>query len=150
VTCLQDELLDELRAEYLGGGDKNEYAHLADTDLNDDFDADDLAYLELPTGEEAAKAVADQRALKESFETQHHDESTHRLMTAERRAAADRLAAAQQRARRSAHRRNMAATREMREAAERHREEEERARAAALARVREHQYPSPPRPTLAS
>jgi hypothetical protein len=39
--------------------DDDEYVHVADTD--------DLAYLELPTDEEAAKATAEQRALMASF-----------------------------------------------------------------------------------
>jgi hypothetical protein len=43
--------------------------HLDDADLDDDFHADDLAYLELPTDEEAAKSSAEQRALMASFKT---------------------------------------------------------------------------------
>jgi hypothetical protein len=39
--------------------DDDEYVHVADTD--------DLAYLELPTDEEAAKSTAEQKALMASF-----------------------------------------------------------------------------------
>jgi hypothetical protein len=63
ATRLWDELCHELRAESSGAGgnsDNDEYVHLADADLDDDFDADDLAYLELLTDEEAAEAAAEQ------------------------------------------------------------------------------------------
>jgi hypothetical protein len=63
---------------------------------DDDVDTDDLAYLELPTDEEAAKSAAEQRALMVSFEMQRRDEPAWHLMAAERRAAADFLAAAHQ------------------------------------------------------
>jgi hypothetical protein len=53
---------------------------------------DDLAYLELPTDEEATESAAEQRALMASFETQRRNEAAGRLMAAERRAAADDLA----------------------------------------------------------
>jgi hypothetical protein len=69
------------------GGTEEEYVHLDDTDLDDDLDADDLAYLELPTNEEAVESAAEQRALMASFETQRRDEAARRLMAAERRAA---------------------------------------------------------------
>jgi hypothetical protein len=61
-TCLRGELHEELRAEGSGAAgdrDKEEYVHLEDDDLDDDFDADDLAYLDLPTNEETTKAAAD-------------------------------------------------------------------------------------------
>jgi hypothetical protein len=70
---LWDELRNELRVKGSGaGGNRNreEYGH-----LDDDLDADDLAYLELPIDGKAAEAVADQRALMASFETQYRDES---------------------------------------------------------------------------
>jgi hypothetical protein len=35
--------------------------------MDDDIDADDLAYLELPTDEEAAESTAEQTALMASF-----------------------------------------------------------------------------------
>jgi hypothetical protein len=69
---LQDELCDKLRMEDSGAGgngDGDEYVHLADTDLDDDFDTDELAYLELPTDEEGAEAAAEQRAPMASFDT---------------------------------------------------------------------------------
>jgi hypothetical protein len=50
--------------------------------LDNDFDADDLAYLELPTDEEAAEAAAKQSALMASYETRRRDMSARRLMTA--------------------------------------------------------------------
>jgi hypothetical protein len=56
TTRLRGELQDELRAE--GSGTEEEYMHLDDADLDDDLDADDLAYLELPTDEEAAESVS--------------------------------------------------------------------------------------------
>jgi hypothetical protein len=131
--------------------------HLNDADLDDDLNADDLAYLKLPTDEEAAESAAEQRALMASFETQRHDEAARRLMAAERRAAADDLAAANQVARQSAYLRNLAAVDKVRvvTAGWRPREDRarveaerrlvvERARAAELAWVREHQYPCPP------
>jgi hypothetical protein len=117
ATRLWDELRDELWAEGSGvdcDSDDDEYVHLADTDLNDDFDADDLAYLELPTDEEAIE----QRTLMALFEMQRRDECACCLMTTERRAAADRMAAAQQRVHHSACRRNMAVSMEARGAAE--------------------------------
>jgi hypothetical protein len=40
------------------GGTEEEYVHLDDADLDDDLDTDDLAYLELPTDEEAAESAA--------------------------------------------------------------------------------------------
>jgi hypothetical protein len=101
--------------------------HLDDADLDDD-----LAYLDLPTDEEAAESAAEQRALMASFETQRRDEAARCLMAAERRAAADELRAV------SAGRR----TREDRARVEIElRLQYERARAAELARVRGHQYP---------
>jgi hypothetical protein len=68
---------------------EEEYMHLDDADL----DADDLAYLELPTDEEVAESTAKQRALMASFKMQRRDEAARRLMAAKRRAAADKLAA---------------------------------------------------------
>jgi hypothetical protein len=122
---------------------------------DDDLDADDLAYLELPTDEEATESAAEQRALMASFETQRRDEAARRLMAAERRAAAD-LAATHQSARQSTYLCNLAAADEVRAVAagrwpreDRARVEAEqrlqyeRARAAELARVCEHQYPLP-------
>jgi hypothetical protein len=86
---LRGELREELQAEgFSVGGTEEEYVHLNDADLDDDLDADDLAYLELPTDEEAAESAAEQRALMASFETQRRNESARRLMAAERRAAA--------------------------------------------------------------
>jgi hypothetical protein len=71
--------------------------HLDDADLDgnldDDLDADYLAYLELPTDEEAAESAAKQRVLMALFETQRRVEAVRLLMAAERRAAADELAA---------------------------------------------------------
>jgi hypothetical protein len=130
--------------------------HLNDADLDDDLNADDLAYLELPTNEEAVESAAEQRALMASFETQRRDEAARRLMAAERRAAADDLAAANQVVCQSAYLRNLAAVDEVRAvtAGWRPREDRtrveaerrlvvERARAAELAWVCEHQYPLP-------
>jgi hypothetical protein len=92
VTHLRGELREELRAEGSGvGGNEEEYVHLDDIDL----DVDDLAYLELPTDEEAVESSAEQRALMASFETHRRDESGRRLMAAERRAAAADLVASQ-------------------------------------------------------
>jgi hypothetical protein len=128
---LRGELREELRAEGSGTSGNNneeEYVHLDDDDLEDDLNVDDLAYLELPTDEEAAESAAEQRALMASFEAEHRDESARRLMAAERRAAADRLVASQQRVCQSAYLRNMAAAAEARRAAERRQQEEERAR----------------------
>jgi hypothetical protein len=60
ATCLGGELREELRAEGSdAGGTEEEYVHLDDINLNDDLDVDDLAYLELPTDEEAAESAAD-------------------------------------------------------------------------------------------
>jgi hypothetical protein len=56
------------------------------------LDDDDLAYLELPTDEEAAESAAEQRA---SFKTHRCDKSGRRLMAAERWAATDDMAALQ-------------------------------------------------------
>jgi hypothetical protein len=134
------------------GSTEEEDVHLD----NDDLDIDDLAYLELPTDEEAAESTAEQRALMASFETQRHDEAARLLMAPERRAAADDLAAAHQSAHQSAYLRNLAAADKVRAVsagrwpredrtrveAER-RQQYERARAAELVRVREHQYPLP-------
>jgi hypothetical protein len=54
-----------LRAKGSGtGGNEEGYMHLD----NDNLDADNLAYLELPTDEEAAEFVAEHRALMTSFE----------------------------------------------------------------------------------
>jgi hypothetical protein len=87
---LRGELREELRAEGSGAdGNEDEYVHLDD----DDLDADDIAYLDLPTDAEAAESAAEQRALMASFETHRRDESGWRLMVAERRAAAVDLAA---------------------------------------------------------
>jgi hypothetical protein len=96
--------------------------HLDNADLDDDLDADDLAYLELPTDEEAAESAAEQRALMASFETQRHNESARRLMAAERRAAAH------QSARQSAFIRNLAAADKLRAVAAGRRPQEDRAR----------------------
>jgi hypothetical protein len=72
VSRLRGELRKELRAEGSGADDtEEEYVH-----LDDDFDADDLAYLELPIDEEVVESAAEQRALMASFETQHHDKAT--------------------------------------------------------------------------
>jgi hypothetical protein len=112
ATRLRGKLRKELRAEGSGASGnriKEEYVHLDD---------DDLAYLELPTIEDATEVAVEQRALMASLETQRRDESARRLMTTERRTAADRLAATHQRACHSAQHRNMAAAREAREAAE--------------------------------
>jgi hypothetical protein len=163
---LRGELREELRAEGSDtGGTEEEYMHLDDADLDDDLDADDLAYLELPTNEEATKSAAEQRALMASFEKKRCDESARRLMAAERRAAADDLAAVHQSARQSTYIRNLAAADELRAVAaadelravaagRRPREDRtrveaerrlqyERARAAELASIRQHQYPLP-------
>jgi hypothetical protein len=126
--------------------------HLDYADLN----ADDLAYLELPTDEEAAESAAEQRVLMVSFETQRRDEAARRLMAAERRATADELVALHQSARQSAYLPNLAVVDEARAAAAGRRPQEdharvaaerrlqaERARATELARVRDHQYPLP-------
>jgi hypothetical protein len=154
ATRLRGELREERRAEGFGTGtgrSKEEYVHLDD----DYLDADNLAYLELPTDEEAAESAAEQRALMASLEMQSRDESGRRLMAAERRAAADELAASQQSARQSAYLGNLAAGRRLqveraRVAVERQLQEE-RASSEELARAREHQYPSPPTtPMLAS
>jgi hypothetical protein len=155
ATRLRGELREELRAEGSSAGStKEEYVHLDDADL--DVDADDLAYLELPTDEEVAESAAEQRALMASFETQRRDESARRLMAAERRAVADDLAAAHQSSRRSAYLWNLAVADKLRAVAagrrpweDRARVEEERrlqyerARAAELAAMRQHQYPLP-------
>jgi hypothetical protein len=92
ATRLRGELREELRAEAsCAGGNEEEYVHLDD----DDLDADDLAYLKVPTDEEAPESSAEQRALMASFETHHRDESGQRLMAAKRRAAAADLVASQ-------------------------------------------------------
>jgi hypothetical protein len=115
ATRLRGELREELRAEGSGaGGTEDKYVHLDDADLDDDIDADDLAYLELPTDEETAESAAEQRALMASFELQCRDESARHLMAAERRAAADDLAAVHQSSHRSAYLQNLAATDELR------------------------------------
>jgi hypothetical protein len=103
-------------------GNEEEYMHLDD---------DDLAYLELPTNEEATESTTKQRALMASFKTQRRDESARRLMAAERRAVADKLAVSQQRARQSAYLCNMAASVESRAAAGWRLQEDKRARASA-------------------
>jgi hypothetical protein len=72
------KLRDELRAESSGARDNDDKY----VPLDNDFDADDLAYLELPTDEEAAEAAAEQSALMASYETQRRDMSARRLMTA--------------------------------------------------------------------
>jgi hypothetical protein len=112
---------------------------------NDDLDADDLAYLEIPTDEEAAESTVEQRV---SFETQRRDKFARHLMAAERMASTDRLAAAQQMVHQSAYLRNMTA--QARAAAGRRLQEEERARAAVLAGRASTNTLSPPTPTLAS
>jgi hypothetical protein len=82
ATRLRGELREELRAEGSGvGGTKEEYAYL---------DVDDLAYLELPTDEEAAESTAEQRALMTSFETRRRDEAARRLMATERKGGSGR------------------------------------------------------------
>jgi hypothetical protein len=74
ATRLRGELREELRAEGSGAsGTEKEYVHLNDAGLDDDLDADDLAYLELPTDDEAAESAAEQRALMASFETHRRD-----------------------------------------------------------------------------
>jgi hypothetical protein len=139
--------------------------HLDAADLDDDIDADNLAYLELPTDEEAAESAAEQRALMASFKTQRRDESARCLMAAERRAAGDDLAAAHRSSRRSVHIWNLAATDKLMALAEadelravvagrwpredrarveaERRLQYERARAVELAAMRQHQYPLP-------
>jgi hypothetical protein len=93
ATCLRGELREELRAKGSdAGGTEEEYVHLDDAYL----DTDDLAYLEVPTDEEAAESAAEQRALMVSFETQRRDEATQRLMAAERRAGRGTKARANQ------------------------------------------------------
>jgi hypothetical protein len=53
---LRGELREDLQAEGSGvGGNKEEYVHLDDDDLDDD----DIAYLELPTNEEATESAAE-------------------------------------------------------------------------------------------
>jgi hypothetical protein len=59
---------------------------------NNDLDADDLAYLELPTDKEAVESATEQRALTTLFETHRHEKTVWRLVAAERRAAVDDLA----------------------------------------------------------
>jgi hypothetical protein len=114
ATCLRGELREELLAKDSGtGGTEEEYVHLNDDDLDDDLNADDLAYLELPTDEEDAESAAEQRLLMASFEMQHRDEAAWCLMAAERRAAADDQAAAHQSARQSAYLHNLAAVDEV-------------------------------------
>jgi hypothetical protein len=130
ATRLRDELREELWAEGFGaGGTEEEYVHLDNADLDDDLDADDLAYLELPTDEEAAESAVEQRALMASFETQRHNKSARRLMAAERRVAAH------QSARQSAFIRNLAAADELRAVAAGRRPQEDRARVEAERRL---------------
>jgi hypothetical protein len=161
---LRGELREELRAEGSGaGGTEEEYVHLDDADLDDNVDADDLVYLELPTDEEVVESAAEQRALMASFETQRLDELARCLMAAERRAAADDLAAVHRSSRCLAYIQNLAAMEELRAlaaadelrtvaAGRRPREDSarveaewrlqyQRARAAELAAMRQHQYP---------
>jgi hypothetical protein len=102
ATRLRGVLREELRAEG-SGGTEQEYVHLYDADLDDDLDTGDLAYLKLPTDEEAAESAVEQRVLMASFQMQRRDESAWCLMVAERRAAADDLAAAHHSARQSAY-----------------------------------------------
>jgi hypothetical protein len=103
-TRLRGELREDLWAEGSGaGGNEDEYMHLGDDDLDYDLDADDLAYLDLPTDAEAAESTIEQRALMALFKTQQRDESGRRLMAAKRRAATADLAASHQRARHSTH-----------------------------------------------
>jgi hypothetical protein len=109
--------------------------HLDDADLDDDLNADDLAYLKLPTDEEATESAAEQRALMASFEMQRRDESAWRLMAAERRAAADDLTAANQSARQSAYLWNLAAADELRAVAAGRWPREDRARVEAERRL---------------
>jgi hypothetical protein len=72
ATLLRGELRGELRAEGSGaGGNKEEYVHLEDDDLDTDY----LTYLELPTDEEAVESAAEQGALMASFETRRRNES---------------------------------------------------------------------------
>jgi hypothetical protein len=117
---------------------------------NDDLNADDLAYLELPTDEEAAESAAEQRVLMASFETQRRNESAQHLMAGERKAAADELAVSHQSARQSARRRNLAAVDEARAAENRatvaaeRRLQAERARAAELRGCANTNTPCPP------
>jgi hypothetical protein len=115
ATRLRGELQEELQAEGSGaGGTEEEYVHLDDADMDDNVDVDDLAYLELPTNEEAVESAAEKRVLMASFETQRRDESARRLMAVGRRAAADDLAAAHRSSRHLAYIRNLAATDELR------------------------------------
>jgi hypothetical protein len=75
TTRLRGVLRVELRAEGSGtSGTEEEYVHLDDDDLDEDLDANDLAYLELPTDKESAESAVGQRALMASFEMQHRDE----------------------------------------------------------------------------
>jgi hypothetical protein len=155
ATHLRGELREEMRAEGSdAGGIKEEYMQLDDVDLDDNLDTDDLAYLEIPTNEEAAGSAAEQRALMASFETQRHDESARHLMVAGRRAAVGDLVTVHQSARQSAYLRNLVAVDELRAVAvgrqpreDRARVEAEwwlqyeRARAAELAAMRQYQYP---------
>jgi hypothetical protein len=152
ATCLRRELREELQVEgssACAGDIEKEFVHLDDADLDDHLDIDDLAYLELPTDEEAAESTAEQRALMAPFETQRHDEYARCLMVAKRRAAADKLAASHQSSHQSARRRNLAAVDEARAAENRatvateQRMQVDRARAVELKRVHEHQYPLP-------
>jgi hypothetical protein len=124
ATRLRGKLREELWVEGSGtGGTEKEYLHLDDNNL----DADDLAYLELPTDEVAAESAAEQKALMASFETQRRDDVARCLMATERRAAADDLAAAHQSARQSPYLRNLAAVDEARAAGARRRPQEDRA-----------------------
>jgi hypothetical protein len=118
ATRLWGERREELRAEGSGVG------------LDDD-----LANLELPTDEEAAESVVEQRALMASFETQRHEESARHLMAAERRVAADELAASHQNGCQSAYLRNLVTVDEARAAAAGRRPKEDRARVAVERRL---------------
>jgi hypothetical protein len=52
ATRLRGELHEDQRAEGSGaGGNEEEYVHPNDDDLDNDLNAGDLAYLELPTDE---------------------------------------------------------------------------------------------------
>jgi hypothetical protein len=133
ATHLRGELREELRAEGSGVSDtEEEYMHLDD---DDDLDTDDLAYLELPTDEEAAESAAEQRVLMASFKTQRRDEAARRLMVPERRTVADDLAAVQQSAHQSAYLHNLAATDEVRAVAAGWQPREDRARVEAEHRL---------------
>jgi hypothetical protein len=85
-------------------------------------DSDEEEFLaQLPTDAEAAEeAIAEQRAILASFETQRRDQSTQELMAAEGRPAVARLAEEHAAARADAHRGNIEAGRATMAASEQH------------------------------